>query len=181
MPKDLQALIEHEEDKKERHARHGRQHEAAKSTAHGVDRRLHGTSLRGRVVVPMPYSPGMSVAYHTHLTRELTVLTSAAPAADIVDGPVFRPVNNSQVVQAERLSDKAVVRAVKRGVERAGIDPDLYAGHSLCTGLATSAAAAGVSERAIMNQTGHRSVAVARRYIRERPLFRENASAAVGL
>ena len=45
----------------------------------------------------------------------------------------------------------------------------------------TSAAAAGVSERAIMNQTGHRSVAVARRYIREGLLFRENASAAVGL
>jgi hypothetical protein len=32
-----------------------------------------------------------------------------------------------------------------------------------------------------MNQTGHKSVAVARRYIRERSLFRENASAAVGL
>ncbi len=108
-------------------------------------------------------------------------MTSAAPAAGIVDGPVFRPVNNSQVVQAERLSDKAVVRAVKRGVERAGIDPDLYAGHSLRAGPATSAAAAGVSERAIMNQTGHRSVAVARRYIREGLLFQENASAAVGL
>ncbi len=32
-----------------------------------------------------------------------------------------------------------------------------------------------------MNQTGHKSVAVARRYIREGSLFRENAAAAVGL
>ena len=48
-------------------------------------------------------------------------------------------------------------------------------------GLATSAAAAGVEERAIMQQTGHRSVAVARRSIRDGSLFRGNAAAAVGL
>jgi hypothetical protein len=32
-----------------------------------------------------------------------------------------------------------------------------------------------------MNQTGHKSIAVARRYIREGSLFRENAAGAVGL
>jgi hypothetical protein len=46
---------------------------------------------------------------------------------------------------------------------------------------ATSAAIAGVEERAIMAQTRHRSVAVARRYIRDGSLFRGNAAAAVGL
>jgi integrase len=51
-----------------------------------------------------------------------------------------------------------------------------FAGHSLRAGLATSAAASGKSERAIMNQTGHRSVATVRRYIREGSLFRENAA-----
>jgi integrase len=56
-----------------------------------------------------------------------------------------------------------------------------FGGHSLRAGLATAAAAAGVSERAIMNQTGHKSVTVARRYIREGSLFRENAAAGVGL
>ena len=71
-------------------------------------------------MVPVSYSPGMSVAYRTHLTRELTVLTSAAPAAGIVDGPVFRPVNNSQVVQPERLSDKAVARASRPRPPRPG-------------------------------------------------------------
>lgn len=57
----------------------------------------------------------------------------------------------------------------------------LYAGHSLRAGLATSAAMAGVSERAIMNQTGHKSVTVARRYIRDGSLYGENAAAQVGL
>jgi hypothetical protein len=42
-------------------------------------------------------------------------------------------------------------------------------------------AAAGVEERAIMAQTGHRLVVVARRYIRDGSLFRGNAAAAAGL
>lgn len=37
------------------------------------------------------------------------------------------------------------------------------------------------SESAIMNQTGHRSAAMVRRYIRDGSLFRDNASARVGL
>jgi integrase len=53
--------------------------------------------------------------------------------------------------------------------------------HSLRSGLATSAAMAGASERSIMNQTGHRSVTTLRRYIRDGSLFRENAAAVVGL
>lgn len=62
-----------------------------------------------------------------------------------------------------------------------GIDPEPYSAHSLRAGLATAAAEAGVSERAIMAQTGHRSLTVARGYIREGSLFRENAAATVGL
>ena len=60
-------------------------------------------------------------------------------------------------------------------------DEDLFAGHSLRAGLATSAAIAGKSERAIMNQTGHRSVATVRRYIRDGNLFRDNAAQGLGL
>ncbi len=41
--------------------------------------------------------------------------------------------------------------------------------------------AAGVQERDIMRQTGHRSVNMVRRYIREGELFRSNAAAQVGL
>jgi len=55
------------------------------------------------------------------------------------------------------------------------------AGHSLRAGLATAAAAADVPERAIMAQTGHRSLATLRKYIREGSLFLENAAAKVGL
>jgi len=48
-------------------------------------------------------------------------------------------------------------------------------------GLATAAAAAGVQERVIAQTTGHKSMTVLRRYIREGNLFNENAASAVGL
>jgi hypothetical protein len=51
-----------------------------------------------------------------------------------------------------------------------------------CARLATSAAAGGVFEHAIMNQTGHRSLTMVRRYIRDGELFRDdNAAPGAGL
>jgi integrase len=80
-----------------------------------------------------------------------------------------------------RLSGEGVAIVVKRYVEPLGFDPSAFAGHSLRAGLATAAAAAGKSERAIMNQTGHRSLTTVRRYIRDGSLFRENEAEGIGL
>ena len=82
-----------------------------------------------------------------------------------------------------RLGDleHAVAFVLKRHAVRAGPDPGEVAGHSLRAGLATSAAAVGVPERVIAEQTGHKGTAMLRRYIREGSLFRENAASAVGL
>jgi integrase len=79
------------------------------------------------------------------------------------------------------LSGIDVARVVKKLADRAGLDPAKYAGHSLRAGHATSAAIAGASERSIMNQTGHRSVQMVRRYIRDGSLFRENSAGKLGL
>ncbi len=49
------------------------------------------------------------------------------------------------------------------------------------SGVATAAAAAGVSERALMAQTGHRWLATLRKYIRVGALFPDNAAGHVGL
>jgi len=99
----------------------------------------------------------------------------------IRSGPLFRPITRHGRLGADRLRPADVARVVKRGAERAGLDPSRYAGHSLRSGLATSAAAAGASERSIMAQTGHRSVVTVRRYIRSGSLFQDNAAARVGL
>jgi len=56
-----------------------------------------------------------------------------------------------------------------------------YAGHSLRAGHATSAAIAAASEHSIMHQTGHRSVQMVMRYIRDGNLFRNNSASKLGL
>jgi integrase len=87
-------------------------------------------------------------------------------ASEIKTGALFRGVNRHDQLQTGRLSDKGVALIVKRAATRVGLDPTKYGGHSLRSGLATAAAAGGAPERAIMRQTGHRSVEMVRRYIR---------------
>lgn len=99
----------------------------------------------------------------------------------IDSGPLFRSVNKHGDVQATRLSDRAVANVVQRSLEAAGKSSRGYAAHSLRAGLITQAALCGVSERAIQDQSGHKSLLVMRRYIRDGSLFRENAAAKVGL
>ena len=96
-------------------------------------------------------------------------------------GPLFRTVNRHGKLGAARLGDRSVALIVKRAIEATGKEPGGFAGHSLRAGLATAAAMAGVSERVIQEQTGHKSLPVLRRYIRDGSLFRENAAAEVGL
>jgi site-specific recombinase XerD len=98
-------------------------------------------------------------------------------AASITSGPVFRPVGRWGHVAEQRLADRAVARVVQRYAQAVGFDAGRFGGHSLRAGLATAAARAGRSERSIMNQTGHRSVTMVRKYIREGSLFTENAAA----
>jgi site-specific recombinase XerD len=100
-------------------------------------------------------------------------------AAGFRSGPLFRPVNKHGQVLARRLADRAVARIVKRTAEAAGLDPERYAGHSLRSGFATSAALAGAGERAIMKQTGHTSTRTVLRYIKDAEIFRNNAAALV--
>jgi integrase len=96
-------------------------------------------------------------------------------------GPAFRRIDRHGSVGSARLSAQSVALTVKRHAERIGVEPNEVAGHSLRAGLATAAAAAGVSERAIAATTGHKGTAMLRKYIREGSLFRENAAGAVGL
>jgi integrase len=104
-----------------------------------------------------------------------------ASTAAITAGPVFVLVNRHGGIGAVRLSPVDVARAVKAAVEAAGYDPEEYAGHSLRSGFITSAARAGVAERHIQDQSGHRSLPVLRGYIRRGSLFVDNAAAKVGL
>jgi integrase len=114
-------------------------------------------------------------------TCPVRTLRAWLDASGIEDGPLFRPVDRHGHLGIERLSDRAVAIVVKRTAQAAGLDPRVVAGHSLRSGMATSAARAGATEAEIMNQTGHKGLPVLRRYIRRGWLFTDNAAARLGL
>ena len=101
--------------------------------------------------------------------------------AQIVDGPLFRKVNRFGRVEQTRFSSYSIAVIVKNAFKLINRNPARFGGHSLRAGLATSAAMAGVEERAIQDQTGHKSFKVLRTYIRDGNLFRNNAVGKVGL
>ena len=89
----------------------------------------------------------------------------------IVEGPVFRSATSKDELSLARLSDRSVANIIKQRINMIGLNPDDYSGHSLRSGFATSAANAGFASVSIMQQTGHKSVAVMERYVRGSVLF----------
>ncbi len=96
-------------------------------------------------------------------------------------GELFRAVSRNGKVQGRGLHPNAIGEIVKRAVVRAGYPPETYAGHSLRVGFATQAARNGASAFEIMRQTGHRSVEIVSRYVREAELFQDAAAGKLGL
>lgn len=109
----------------------------------------------------------------------VTALNEWLERAEIEEGPIFRSVDRHGRMQGQRLSSEAVSLVIKERVAVVGLDPDKFSGHSLRAGLATSAAAAGVSSWQIRQQTGHASDAMLARYIRDGELFVDNAAGAL--
>ena len=124
-------------------------------------------------------------------TCPVRAVRSWLDAAAIASGPVFREVRKrrigpakgytlSWIVGEKQLTSQSVALVVKRLAEAAGVAGD-FAGHSLRSGFATAAARAGKSEASIMRQTRHKSVMVARRYIRRGTRWEDHAAAGIGL
>ncbi|MGQ0565231.1 MAG: tyrosine-type recombinase/integrase [Gemmobacter sp.] len=120
-------------------------------------------------------------------TCPVRAMTQWLHYARIDFGPIFVAVSRNGLKATEdRLSDKHVARLIKQTVRDAGIRPDLpeaerlqlYSGHSLRAGLASSAE---VDERYVQKQLGHASAEMTRRYQRRRDRFRVNLTKAAGL
>ena len=96
-------------------------------------------------------------------------------AANITEGPVFRPLWKGNRVRDARLSDHAVARIVQARALAAGLDPARYAGHSLRAGFVTSAARAGADVWKIQQVSRHKSMQVLSGYVRDARLFDDHA------
>ena len=123
----------------------------------------------------------VAVPYGRHAdTCPVTALRAWLEAATITEGPVFVSVDRHGNADG-RLSDRAVALVVKHYAKAIGRDENDFAGHSLRAGFATEAARAGAQELDIMRTTGHKSLPMLRRYIREGNLWRGNAASKLGL
>lgn len=95
--------------------------------------------------------------------------------AQITAGAIFRSVSKGGSINGERLSAQSVALIVKDYAQAAGLPASEFSGHSLRSGLVTSAAMAGVATHKIQQQSGHRSLEMLNRYIRDASLFENNA------
>ena len=99
----------------------------------------------------------------------------------IVDGPIFRSFTIHKELTDKRLSSKAIALIIKRTVDKIGLNPGDFAGHSLRSGSVTQAALNGSDKWALMKQGGWKSEAMLNRYIRNADLYKNNISSNLGL
>jgi site-specific recombinase XerD len=125
---------------------------------------------RGRKVA-IPYARGV--------VCPVMALQEWLDVAKLTKGPIFRAVNRRGLISDAAITPQTVAMVVKKRAQAVGLDPAKYAGHSLRSGLVTSAAQLGVSSWKIRQQTGHKSEAMLARYIRDANIFVDNAAGAV--
>lgn len=92
----------------------------------------------------------------------------------IKSGALFRRVDRYGYVDELGLTPQSVALIVKERATAIGLDARDFSGHSLRAGFVTSAAKSGASTWKICQQTGHKSVSVMQRYIRDEQLFTDN-------
>lgn len=120
----------------------------------------------------------IAIPYGTWLqTCPVRSLRSWLEAAGIEDGPLFRTVTpDGKGVRPWALTDRQLANVVKQAARRAGVE-GRFAGHSLRAGLVTSAVRAGKQIKSIQAQTGHKTLEVLYRYVREQEMFKDSPSA----
>jgi integrase len=95
--------------------------------------------------------------------------------AGITTGPIFRRVRAGDRLTGDRLTDRSVALIVKRHAEPLGLDPELFAGHSLRSGGITAAVREGHDERELARLSRHKNMDVLRGYIRRESAFEDAA------
>jgi site-specific recombinase XerD len=106
----------------------------------------------------------------------VAALAAWRKAAGITSGALFRSVRKDGTVGG-RLTDQSVADILKTHAKRVGLDPTLFAGHSLRAGFLTSAAKRGASIFKMMDVSRHKSVDTLRGYVRDAELFKDHAGA----
>jgi len=111
--------------------------------------------------VPIPSGPA---------TEAIDAWVACLASHGITTGPLFHAIDKWGSIQG-RLGGHGLACLVKQLVAEVGLDPSLYAGHSLRAGLVTEAARRGARIEHITKRTGHHGVKQVQEYIRRGTLF----------
>jgi site-specific recombinase XerD len=95
-------------------------------------------------------------------------------AASLTSGPIFRQIGKGGCLVGGRLSGQAVAVIVKKYALAAGLNPDLFSGHSLRAGLVTEALAQGADVLAVADQGRWRKLETVREYDRRGKSFQNH-------
>ena len=91
-----------------------------------------------------------------------------------MDGRLFRGIDRHGRLGGA-LTAQSVALIVKHYAEAAGLDPHVFAGHSLRAGFLTSAAEAGADVLRMMEVSRHKRVETVQGYVRRANLFKGHA------
>lgn len=119
---------------------------------------------------------GQQVAVPTgRKLKPVETLQAWLTAGGIIEGPLFRPIAKGGRISAERLTDRSVADIVKRHADAAGLDPQIYSGHSLRAGFVTTALEDGADLLKVMDVTRHKEVKTLKGYDRRAKAFKDHA------
>jgi integrase len=111
---------------------------------------------------------------HGRRLKAVAALDAWIAAAGITAGPIFRGVRGSRTLPG-RLSTNQVALIIKARAKAVGLDPKVFAGHSLRSGFVTSAADFGASLQSIADHAAHKRLDTTRGYVQVADAFKDHS------
>ncbi|WP_298819524.1 site-specific integrase [uncultured Roseibium sp.] len=101
------------------------------------------------------------------LGQPVDALQAWLKASGIMDGPVFRAIDQWGNLKTRPLSPQSINAILKKRCAAAGLDPKDFSAHGLRSGFLTEAANQGIALQDAMQQSRHRSLSQASAYYNE--------------
>jgi site-specific recombinase XerD len=90
-------------------------------------------------------------------------------------GPLFYQIDPQGRLTDQPMSDRSIARLIQKYAGRIGLDPEMFAGHSLRAGFLTEASRAGATIAKMQEVSRHKKVEVLLGYVRSAELFDDHA------
>lgn len=110
---------------------------------------------------------------HGRKLHTVRALQAWLEASKITEGALFRGVRGDRVLP-DRLCDRQVARVAKKRAAAIGLDPALFAGHSLRSGFITSASDDDASLVKIADHAAHKKLDTTRGYMQTADAFKDH-------